>query len=76
MVLKRWYADCILGCVKYHITRRSKEVMISLHLVLVWPDLEYCVQFWALRFKKDVKILECNQRTATKLVKGLESMSY
>ena len=34
------------------------------------------MQFWAAQFKKDVEVLECIQRKATKLVKGLEGMSY
>jgi len=69
-------ANCILGCIKRSVASRSREVVLLLCSALLRTHLESCIQLQSAQHRKDMDLLERIQRRATKMIRGLEHLSY
>ena len=68
--------NCILGCIKRSVASRLREVILPLYSTLMIPHLEYCIQFWGPQQGKGVDLLKRVQRRVTKMIRGMEHLSY
>ena len=64
----------MLGCIKSRMASRVREVILPLCSVLMRPHLENCVQMWSPQYRRDMDLLECIQRRATKMIQGMKHL--
>jgi len=69
-------ANHILGCITKSVASRVTEVILLLYSALVGLHLEYRVQTRSPQYRRDTDPLERVQRRATKMLQGMEHLSY
>ena len=69
-------ANHILGCIKRSVASRLRELILPFCSTLVRRHMGYCVQMWSPQYRRNMNLLECIQRRATKIIQGMKHLSY
>ena len=69
-------ARSVAGMIIRNITLKSTDIMVPLYKALVRPILEYANSVWAPYLRKDIDEVENVQRHFTKVILGMQELSY
>ena len=69
-------ANWVLQFIARNFNYKSTDLMLPLYKSLVWPHLEYAVQFWSPHLRRDIDKMEWVQRRATKMIPEIRNHSY
>ncbi|PKU46120.1 hypothetical protein llap_3617 [Limosa lapponica baueri] len=69
-------ANCTLGCIKRSVASRLREVVVPFYSALMRALMQYCIQLRGPQYKKDMDLVERVCRRVTKMIRGLEHLSY
>ena len=68
-------ANCILSCINRE-GAEGREAIVPLCSALLRHHLQCCIQAWGPQHKRDVELLEQGHRRATRMLRGLEHLSW
>lgn len=68
--------ESIVGSIKRDVASREREVTVTLYSGLMSPHLENSFQACSPQHKKYLGLLKWVKRMFTKMIRGLESLSY
>ena len=69
-------ANRVLGFIARNFNYKSTELMLPFYNSIVWPHLQYAVQFWSPHLRRDIDKIERVQRKATKMIPEIRNHSY
>ena len=68
--------NCVLGMIKRNIKCKKAAIIMSFYKSWMRPRLEYCIEAQSPYHKKDIEVLEREQKWATKMVYGYGDLNY